>query len=433
MLLLTRRLFGRAGSRDAEWSESVLSIYIPAFILAVGVNVAAPALPLFAKSFQVDFGMASLTLILNQLGAALSTIPTGYLVDRIGARKIVLLGPVMTALASLLMAFAHSFPELLVYRFLEGWAMQMWMVGRLEMITARGGSNRGTIIGGMAGMDNAGRLMGAAVGGFLAAAWGLRAPFIVYAVLAIAAILPSFFMMSDVRRSRSSTAEVRPVVSTRQAAGALLTTPILLLLAGQFMASMTRGSLIGGTLDLYAVYAYGIDAKTLGTLAAVGGLLGLPLVFTVGRLMDRFGRRTIVVPGFTLLGAALSLMAVSAFGHWPFAGYVAAFLFARVSINSVSGTMQVLSSDSAPPEFRGLFLGVMSLCRQIGAFLSPAMFAVLSQALGFGSSFETLSLMSLGTAALMWKQLSHAGAESAPAQPQPEGQSASGMVAAIRG
>ena len=59
-------------------------------------------------------------LIVNQLGGAIATIPTGYLVDRFGGRKMVLLGPILTGVASLLMAFAHSFPELLVYRFIEG-------------------------------------------------------------------------------------------------------------------------------------------------------------------------------------------------------------------------------------------------------------------------------------------------------------------------
>jgi MFS family permease len=122
--------------------DTLLSIYVPAFILAAGVSIAAPALPLYAKSFDVDFGMASLVLIVHQLGASVSTLPTSYLIDRVGGRGMALLGPLVTGAASLLRATAHSFPELLVYRFIEGWAMQMWVLGRLEIITARGGSRR---------------------------------------------------------------------------------------------------------------------------------------------------------------------------------------------------------------------------------------------------------------------------------------------------
>jgi MFS family permease len=410
---LLKRSFGE--------SESVLSIYLPAFILAMGVSIAAPALPLYAKSFDVDFGMASLVLVVNQLGATIATLPTGYFIDRWGGRKMVLAGPILTALASLLMATAHSFPELLAYRFLEGWAMQMWMIGRLEIITARGGARRGTQITGMFGMDTAGRLMGPAIGGFVAGAFGLRAPFVLYGIVAAISVIPSFFLIPEVAPSRATrkaaaVEDGTPELSYRAALMALLTWPIVMLLLGNFFAAMTRGSMFGGTLDLYAVYAYGIGPQTVGILAAVGSGVGLPLTFTTGRLMDRFGRRTTIVPGFTLLAVALVVMALSAFNHWGFATYVGVFLFARVSASAVSGSMQVIGSDTAPPGARGAFFAVWSLMRQMGSFLSPAIFAGVAQGMGFGASFVLLSVMSLATAFIMNSQIKGPG-RAQPATP----------------
>src|SRR5438477_10238503 len=135
-----------------------------------------------------------MVLVANQLGGTVATTPMGYLIDRIGGRKMVLAGPILVGLSSLLMAFAPSFPELLVYRFIEGWATQMWVLGRLEIITATGGGRRGTQITGMFGMESAGRLLGPAAGGFVAAAFGLRAPFLLYGVIAILRIIPSFVL-----------------------------------------------------------------------------------------------------------------------------------------------------------------------------------------------------------------------------------------------
>ncbi|HEX6510784.1 MAG TPA: MFS transporter, partial [Chloroflexota bacterium] len=339
----------------------MLSIYIPAFILAAGISIAAPALPLYAKSFNVDFGTASMVLIVNQLGGMVATVPTGYLIDRFGGRKMVLLGPILVGLSSLAMAYAHSYPELLAYRFAEGWAMQMWQLGRLEIITATGGNRRGTQITGMFAMDSAGRLMGPALGGFVAGAFGLRAPFLLYAVIALVSVMPSFALVPDIPGGKSKAARAAGAVvaaasgwrGTLAGYSALLTAPLLMILAAQFLASMTRGSLFGGTLDLYAVYAYGIGPQTVGLLALAGGAIGLPLTFTSGRVMDRFGRRAIIAPGFCLLAIALTVMATSAFGHWPFSSYVGAFLFARVAMSTVSGTMQVIGSDVAPAHARG--------------------------------------------------------------------------------
>ena len=371
---------------------------------------------MYAKSFHVDFGTASAVLVVNQLGGALATMPTGYLVDRFGGRKMVLLGPILTGVASLLMAFAHSYPELLAYRFLEGWAMQMWQIGRLEIITATGGQRRGTQITGMFAMDTAGRLMGPAVGGFVAAVFGLRAPFLLYGVVACVTIVPSFILVPNVAGSKSKgAAQVAAGAAPAESSGgfrkllrtywSLLTFPVAMLLMAQFLASMTRGSLFGGTLDLYAVYAYGVGPETVGLLAAAGAGIGLPLTIMSGRIMDRIGRRAIMVPGFSLLAFSLLIMATSAFGHWAFSSYVAAFLFARVSMSSVSGTMQVIGSDAAPPHARGAFFGLWGFVRSCGSFLSPAAFAGMATGFGFGASFVLLSVMSLGTASILNSQL----------------------------
>jgi MFS family permease len=386
-------------------SSTFLSLYLPAYILAVGVSIVLPALPLYAKSFEVNFGMASLVVIVNQIGGTASTIPTGYLIDRFGAKRLILAGPVTMAVAALLMANAHSFPELLAYRFVEGWGLQVWQLARMDTIIERGGSRRGSQITGMFALDAAGRLTGPAIGGFVAGAWGLRAPFLLYAVMALLAILPSLWLLPHARAGHAAGLDAGRGWGTRTALQHLMTAPILVLLAAQLLAFMTRGALFGGTLDLYAVYAYQVGPQTLGFLALAGGLLSFPLTFFSGRVMDRFGRGVTIVPGFCLLAVSLVVMATSAFGRWPFSSYVGAFLFARLAGGTVSGSMAVLGSDMAPQQARGVFLGVSTFVRQTGGFLSPAIFALVSGASGYGPGFAVLSALSLATAALTAKQL----------------------------
>ena len=167
-------------------------------MLSLGTGLAAPVLPIFARSFNVSFGVASLVIIARMVGATASTIPTGYLVDRIGRRRILLIGPIIAALASFLTASAQSFPQLLVYRFLAGWGQQMWMISRLTVVadtTTTG--ERGRQIASMVGVSHAGALMGPALGGFSAAIAGIRAPFLIHGVLAAIAIIPSFGLIRE--------------------------------------------------------------------------------------------------------------------------------------------------------------------------------------------------------------------------------------------
>ena len=57
--------------RQIAWG-SIYALYLPAFILALGTGIATPALPVFAKSFDIPFGTASLFIVLNLAGTALS-------------------------------------------------------------------------------------------------------------------------------------------------------------------------------------------------------------------------------------------------------------------------------------------------------------------------------------------------------------------------
>ena len=118
--------------------QNSLSIYIPAMTLAVGTGIVIPALPVYAKSFGVSFEVASLVIIVHQLGVTLSSLPIGLLLDRLGRRKILLTGPFLLAVSSVLVITAQSFPVLLLYRFISGVGQQMWHLSRLAMIADTG-------------------------------------------------------------------------------------------------------------------------------------------------------------------------------------------------------------------------------------------------------------------------------------------------------
>jgi MFS family permease len=84
-----------------------------------------PAIPSLAKSFGVSFGLATGVVIAFLLGGVAGTIPSGWLSDRFGRRRIMVVGPLLTAAMAFLVATAQTFPEILAYRFLDGFAAQM--------------------------------------------------------------------------------------------------------------------------------------------------------------------------------------------------------------------------------------------------------------------------------------------------------------------
>jgi len=373
--------------RQAISWDAFLSTYLPALVLALGIGIAVPALPTLAKSFGVSFAVASGVVTAFLLGNLVGTIPSGWLIDRFGRRPVMIAGPLLTSAIAFLVASVHSFPELLLLRFLNGCAAQMWMMARLAAISHGAPAlQRGRLVSWMFGMDNTGRLAGPVLGGFIAGAWGLRAPFVVYAFLALLALVPTVMFAEDTpRRDRSTSAKAdaaSPSLSLRQ-----IVMPRLAFFGVAVFAGLTRGPVQADLLHLYAAFAYHIGPRQIGYLATGALALSWPIGFIAGWMLDRFGRKRTMVPAFAGVAIAMAALAASAFLHLAFAWYVALFLFGIAMQALTSGSVQTVGADVAPAQARGTFLGVWRFAGQGGATLSPIVFALLASQLNYGSSF----------------------------------------------
>lgn len=389
--------------------------------MSIGTGIVAPVLPAFARTFDVDFATASEVLVAYQIGAVAAVAPVGYLIDRVGRRPLLLGGPVIMGLCAAATAFAGSFPELLVYRFLAGAANQFWTEARLAMIAdSAEPDQRARLITWMVGLQRAGMLLGPLAGGLLAGWLGVRWPFVLYGVLTILAVLPSFRLVKETSPLHAPTAggaaQASPGGEWRSVIAAIMTVQMFTFLWVQFFATLCRGGIESGTLNLYAVYAYETTPEVLGLMNSVAGMLSLPIPFVTGQIMDRRGRKSIIVPGFAFFAASLIAMAVTAFLGMPFEAFLAAFIVVSGTVSVTSGTMQVLGADLAPAFARGRFFSIWRLIAQAGMALSPALFGIVAGGLGYGAAFLSFSATAFAVVLLVGMVLQEPGRVNGPAR-----------------
>jgi MFS family permease len=373
---------------------NMLSLYIPALIFAASNGMVVPALPMLSKSLTVSFGLAMSALAAQLLGLALSTIPTGYLLDRFGSRVVTITGLLLVAASALLTTTVTGLSQLLVYQFIAGWGAQMWMLGRLTLIgTQAAPGSRGRQVTGMTGIESIGMLLGPIAGGLLVLRFGAAQTYGFKAAFCMAAAFVVYLASRGVRAE-----DTRPARNDAQAERTLMemlkTPPLPKLAAIQIMGSLSRGSIFSGTFDLYMAYAYGVSPVVIGALRSVTGTLGVPITFLAGHVMDRFGRKATIVPGFGLMSVGLLAMVIVSALKLPFEWFAASLIAVHLAISITSGSMQTLGIDSAPPEWRGRFLAFLRLGSEFGHFLSPVGFALFATSLGYPAAFGFLMVMS---------------------------------------
>ncbi|MCW9027576.1 MAG: MFS transporter, partial [Kangiella sp.] len=88
-------------------------------ITPLAIYMYLPAMPIIAKELGTSTSAIQVSLSLYLAGYALGMMMFGPIADRIGRRKVALLGLVGFIITSLLLAFTESINQFLSYRFLQ--------------------------------------------------------------------------------------------------------------------------------------------------------------------------------------------------------------------------------------------------------------------------------------------------------------------------
>ena len=345
-------------------------------------------LPIIARDeFNASVAGATLIIVAPMVGGVLTTLPTGYLMDLIGRRKLMIIAPLISAAAAFLVLRATSYSEMLAYMTISGLAQQTWQMSRLAMIADTVEQNRrGRLITGMSGIQRSGTLLGPFIGGFIGQVFGLRIPFILFGVFSLAAALLTVLLIKEsaphllAKRAGETGGAEKVDISW----STLLTRPVLVLFGAQFAVNMGRGGAQGngGPHFIFAAFAYDLGPAALGSILLVAGVIGIPITLMSGQIMDRFGRKRTIVPASALLGTSLSLMIATAAFELPLPFFIASFAIINLAVSMMAGSMQTLGADVAPPGARGKFFGVNRLIAETGSLGNPLSFAVVTGLLG---------------------------------------------------
>lgn len=368
----------------------------PALLIGLGRGFIIPVLPVMARD-EFGIGAAAATFIFAAIaiGNLVFTIPTGYLVDLIGRRKVLITAPLLITLSSILIFFAEHYWQIVFYLVLTGCALQMWMLGRLATISdSKETQNRGRMITGISGMQRIGFLLGPFIGGLVGAYLGLRFPFLLFASMGLISALVMYTMVPEssptlLRRKAQqadeseasddidSKAEKEENEEPKPRLLELLTPTAIVVFVAQFFSNIARSGMAGqtGPALIFGAYVFGLGSAELGTIAFLVGVVTVPVTFLNGQIIDRYGRKSAFVPASKVLAAALLTFSLIAILSWPLWTFIAAFAIGNIALAFMAGTLQTITSDIAPTYHRGRFIALSRITVSSGTLATPLIYA----------------------------------------------------------
>ncbi len=374
----------------ANWRQFALLVAINAFVGGV-VGVERSTLALLAGH---DFHLASRAAILSFLISfglvkATSNFIAGRLADRIGRRRVLLLGWAAALPVPVLIIFAPSWGWIVFANVLlginQGLAWSTTVNMKIDLVGPR---RRGFALG----LNEASGYMAvsaaAAIAAFLAASYGIRPiPYLLAEGLAACGLLLSLL-------ARETSGHVR-----LESAGEPQTRSVTKLLfdvsfRDRSMSSACQAGMVNNLNDGMAwallplfFAAHGLGLREIGILAGI-----YPAVWGAGQLgtgwiSDHLGRKPLIVAGMLLQSVAIAGLVIRPGLGW----WVAESAVLGAGTALVYPTLLAVIGDAARTPDRATSVGIYRLWRDAGYAVGAIVAGFIADAAGFPAAIVTVA------------------------------------------
>lgn len=350
-------------------------------------SLLVPLLPFIRDYFGLSYFQSGLVLSAFSVSSGISNLPMGWLADKFGMRRVIVVGLVGVALSTIAVGVSPGY----YFLFLVAVALGLF-AGAYHPVSA-------SLLGGYSGERRRGRALGLhmvggsigvslapVLGGVLADAWGWRWAFYLLAIPCLAVAPFVLWLGRTYEAGATSPGTAKGGQANVNVASALR--PVALVLG----LSLGMGLIVMGATSLLPIYL--VDARHMSRAVAAAmvsliqgaGIVSAPVG---GLLADRLGRKQTIAISLAAAGPLLYLVAAAPAG----VGLVVAMLVLGGATMLRQPAMQSLIVDVVP---RGRSSSVLGLYFFLGAESRSVMVPFIGfsmDALGLWPTFMGLGLM----------------------------------------
>ncbi len=354
---------------------------------SLAIDLITPIWPIYIRD-SLGASMTELGLVFSVANAvaAVMQIPSGFLSDKYGRKRLHLLGTLTSAFPPLMYVLARNWIDLVPAVMLSGLATGLYLPIRWA-ITADVSSTE--TMASAYSWTNIAWLVGSTIapflGGLAADLFGIRSPFVVCFLLRLA-VIPLVFLLQETRRNVP-----QPPAKDARDAGDPPNNYLAILIPFSLI-NIIQGISLGVTgpvIPVFAISRFSVDYTLVGLMYAIGfGVASILVQIPGAKCSDRFDRRKVMFVTFVASSPFLLLMAYAN----NMLELVLLMFLSNVILNLHWAAYQTLMMDATPSAKWGLVNGIAATTWWIGVMAGNALSGVLWDRWGMMVPFYVSSL-----------------------------------------
>lgn len=386
-------MFARVTAADGfSWRKIVVAAYGPTGLASIGYGAVMPLVALSAIDRGATPGVAAFITGLLGIGQLVADLPAGWVAERLGEKRSIILACLIDVAMLSSVAFTHSLLHLAIATFMTGITGAIFGLARQTYLTvAVPLQYRARALSSLGGVFRIGALVGPLLGAVVVASFGLSKAYLLAACMSLLAAIVTMTLPDlpgETHGTKGSDVGDGMFQILRSSLGILLTQGVGALVI--MLVRSARQVIIPLWCD-----AHGLDPAATSLVYSLSMAFDVALFFFGGSLMDRFGRLWVAFPAMIVMGVGLALLPLT--HHVGTIIAVACLLGLGNGISS--GIVMTLGSDASPAVGRTKFLAGWRLLSDSGNALGPLAVAGVTALASLGVASVAVGVLAWGGAA----------------------------------
>jgi predicted MFS family arabinose efflux permease len=386
-------------SRKSYERIILFSLWLLIFSASSQIMIISPLLPFIGKQLSMPEVWQGWLVSAYAFMVGFFALVAGPISDRIGRRRILLLGTASMTIALALHSLAFSWQALMLMRLLAGIAggilsgSAVSYIGDYFPYERRGWAN-GWIMSGAA----SGQVVGIPLGTILGEYFGFRIPFLMFAVTMGLTwlLIQKYVPQPPVQRS------LHPVTVKSALTGywAMLRKMKVFAAVMAFFAMFVSVGLYVIYLPTWLMETFSISGNQIALMFMIGGIANVITGPRMGKLSDQIGRRGLIL--FSCVGIAIIMFGTTFIIRDFWIAYPLFFLtmmLVAMRVTPFQALLTALESD----EKRGMLMSLSASIGQAGFGLGGALAGLTFAGYGYTSNTIFASFFAISAAFIVWK------------------------------